>query len=156
MSQPELVAPIGVDLRKEDNRLNIVKGIEFLKIKDEFMTAAVKTGGTTAGDWLVKGAGGLAYPTTTAVANTYPVWVGNDQFDAQATGNATILLAGGFIYRTSKYVAGSYVEGQNLTVKDLGGGERVPSAAGGSDPILARVYTAPDANGVMEILVLDR
>jgi len=152
----ELVAPIGVDLRKEDNRMNIVKGIEYVKPKDEVMQAAVVAGGCDAGDWLVKGAGGLSYPTTTAVANTYPVWVGNDQFDSQATGNATILVGGGFIYRTTKYVAGSYVEGQNLTVKSLGGGERVPSAAGGSDPIVARVYTAPDANGVMEILVLDR
>lgn len=155
-AQPELVAPIAVDLRQTDNRLNIVKGIEFVKPKDEVMQAAVVTGGTDAGDWLVKGAGGLSYPTTTAVANTFPVWVGNDQYDSQATGNATLLLGGGFIYRTTKYVAGSYVEGQNLTVKNLGGGERVPSSAGGSDPILARVYTAPDAQGVMEILVLDR
>jgi hypothetical protein len=156
MALPEVVAPISVDLRQEDNRLNIVKGIEFLKIKDEPMTAGVVSGGCTAGDWLVYGAGGLAYPTATAVANTYPVWVGNDQYDAQATGNATILVGGGFIYRTIKYVTGSYVAGQNLTVKDLGGGEHVPSAAGGSDPVLARVFTAPDANGIMEILVLDR
>lgn len=154
--KPELVAPIAVDLRDEDNRMSIIKGIERLNPKDEVMVAAVVSGGCDSGDWLVKGATGLAYPTTTAVANTYPVWVGNDQFDVQATGMATILIGGGFIYRTTKYAAGAYTAGQALTVKDLGAGERVPSAAAGTDPIVGRVYTAPDASGVMEIEVLDR
>ena len=153
---PEIVAPISNDLRREDQRMDIIKGIEHLNSKDELMTTAVVTAGVTSGDWLVKGSTGLTLPTVTAVANTYPVWVGNDQYDAQATGKATILMGSGFIYRTNKFVAGAYVEGQNLTVKDLGAGEKVPSAAGGADPVLARVYTAPDANGVMEILVLVR
>jgi hypothetical protein len=152
----ELIVPLSTDLRKEDLRMDIIKGIEHVSPKDEVMVAGVVSGGCEAGDWLVKGASGLAYPTTTAAANTYPVWVGNDQLDAQATGKATIVVNGGFIYRSTKFVAGSYTAGQNLTVKDLGGGERIPSAAGGSDPILARVYTAPDAAGVMEILVLTR
>ena len=102
MALPEIVAPISVDLRQSDNRIDIIKGIEHLKVKDEVMSTAVSSGGTTAGDWLVKQAGGLAYPTSTAVPNTFPVWVGNDQYDAQATGNATILLGGGFVYRTIK------------------------------------------------------
>jgi len=156
MALPEIVAPISQDLRREDQRMDIIKGIEHIHPKDEVMTTAVKTAGVSAGDWLVKGASGLDFPTATAVANTYPVWVGNDQFDSQATGKATILVGSGFIYRTTKFVAGVYTAGLNLTVKDLGGGEVVPSAAGGTDPVLARVYTAPDAAGVMEILVLVR
>ena len=156
MALAEIVAPITQDLRQPDNRMDIIKGIETIHPKDEVMSAAVKTAGVEAGDWLVKDASGLSLPTTTAVPNTYPVWVGNNQFDSQATGQATIIVASSFIYRTNKFVAGSYTAGQNLTVKDLGGGEKVPSAAGGSDPVLARVYTAPDASGVMEIEVLIR
>jgi hypothetical protein len=149
----ELIAPISVDLRAADNRMDIIKGMEHLNIKDEVLGAGLSV---ESGDWLVKGASAMALPGLSAVANTYPVWVGNDQYDAQATGNVTILTNGGFIYRTSKFVAGSYTAGQNLTVKDLGGGEKVPSAASGGDPVLARVYTAPDSKGVMEIQVLDR
>jgi hypothetical protein len=152
----ELIVPITEDLRKEDSRMDIIKGIEHIAPKDEVMTAGVLSAGCEAGDWLVKGANGLEIPGLSAVANTYPVWVGNDQLDAKASGKATIIVDGGFIYRTTKYVAGSYTVGMNLTVKGLGAGEKVPSAAAGSDPILARVYTAPDSKGVMEILVLNR
>lgn len=149
----ELVAPITVDLRAPDNRMDIIKGLETVKSTDVKLDATV-TIGVELGDWLVKGNSTLTEPGASAVANTYPVLVGNDQLDAQATGACTIAVAGGFIYRTTKYTAGSYSEGQNLTVK--GAGNRLPQAAGGSDPVLARVYTAPDSKGVMEILVLNR
>jgi len=150
----ELVAPITEDLRKEDQRMDIIKGVEKVNLKDEKLSAGLAT---ESGDWLVKDdTETLVAPSVTAVANTFPVWVGNDQFDSQATGQATLVTSGGFIYRTTKFASGSYTAGQNLTVKDLGGGEKVPSAAGGSDPVLARVYTAPDAAGVMEIHVLNR
>ena len=151
---PELVAPITSDLRQPDNRFDVIKGIEYLKPKDEKFAPGSSW---DMGDWATKtAAGAVQPPVTTGVANTYPVIVGNTQYDSQATGQLTLAIGGGFIYRTSKFVAGSYVEGNNLTVKDLGGGERVPSLASGGDAILARVYTAPDAKGVMEILVLDR
>lgn len=153
MALTELITPINVDLRADSPRLDIIKGIEHINVKDEVLTAGLQT---SEGDWLVKGASGLAAPGTTPVANTYPVWVGNDQFDGQATNQATIVLGGGFIYRTTKYAAGTYVAGQNLTVKNLGAGEMVPSAAGVNDPILCRVYTAPDAKGIIEIEVLNR
>lgn len=150
----ELVAPISEDLRKSDDRFDVIKGIEFLKYKDEVYTAGASF---EMGDWVEKNASGVVAPANAAGRpNVYPVVVGNDQFDAQATGQLTIAIGGGFIYRTTKFVAGSYTAGQNLTVRDLGAGEKVPSAAGGSDAIVARVYTAPDAKGVMEILVLDR
>jgi hypothetical protein len=148
----ELIAPITEDLRKEDRRMDIIKGMEHLNLVDVAAVSAVKTAGFEAGDWLVKGANGLEAPTATAVANTYPVWVGNDQLDATATGKGTIIVSGGFIYRTNKYVAGVYTAGQNLTIMAAG----IPEAAGGGDPVLARVFTAPDAQGVMEIEVLNR
>jgi hypothetical protein len=153
----ELIVPITEDLRTEDSRMDIIKGIEKLNPKDEVMTSAVAAAGCSAGDWLVKGANGLELAGGTAVANTYPVWVGNDQLDAVASGKATILVGGHYIYRTTKYVAGSYTAGMNLTVKDTGGtSAKLLQAAGGTDPILARVYTAPDSKSVMEVRVLDR
>ena len=148
----ELIAPITEDLRLSDNRMDIIKGMEHINVTDVVAVSAVKTAGYAAGDWLVKGANGLEAPTSTAVANTYPVWVGNDQTDATATGKGTIIVSGGFVYRTTKYVAGSYTIGENLTVKAAG----KPEAAGGGDPVLCRVFTAPDAQGVMEIEVLNR
>lgn len=150
----ELIVPITEDLRKEDLRMDIIKGIERVNYKDEKLASGLSC---AMGDWLVlNNSGVLEAPGATAVPNTYPVVVGNDQYDAQATGQATILIAGGFIYRTVKFAPGSYTVGMSLTVKDLGGGEMVPSQAGGGDPVMARVYKAPDAKGVMEIEVLNR
>lgn len=150
----ELIAPISEDLRKEDTRMDIVKGIEHVNYKDEACPSSLSL---EAGDWVEKTATGVAAPANAAgKPNVYPVLVGNDQLDSQATGKVTLAIGGGFVYRTTKYVAGSYTVGQNLTVRSLGGGEKVPSAAGGSDAIVARVYNAPDAKGVMEILVLNR
>jgi hypothetical protein len=150
----ELIAPIAEDLRKEDLRMDIIKGIEHLKYKDEKFAAGVSC---AMGDWLVlNNAGALEAPSATAVPNTYPVVVGNDQYDSQATGQGTILLGGDFVYRTNKFAPGVYTVGMSLTVKDLGAGEKVPCQAAVNDPILARVYKAPDAKGVIEILVLSR
>lgn len=149
----EFTAPISVDLRAPDNRMDITKGIEFLKISDELMDASIVALDIELGDWLVLGASDtLVVPGSSAVPNTFPVWVGNDQYDSQATGQCTILTNGGFRYRTNKFVAGSYVNGQNLTVAN----GTLPGPASGSDPILCRVYKAPDSTGVMEIQVLDR
>lgn len=149
----ELIAPISVDLRAEDTRMDIVKGIEFVNYKDEKLNASV-TATVEAGDWLVlDNDGTLVEPGASAVANTYPVFVGNDQFDAQATGQCTLIVGGKFNYRTNKYEAGSYTAGQNLTIK---GSSRKLQAAGGSDPVLARVYKSPDAKGIMEVTVLNR
>jgi len=157
MALPELIAPISVDLRAEESKLDIIKGLENVSTmaKDEPLAASVVVD-IDQGEWMVKSAAGLALPGVVPVANTYPVLTGNTQFDSLATGQLTILIGGGFIYRTTKFVPGSYTVGQNLTVKDLGAGQRVPSAAGAGEPIVGRVYTAPDSEGVMEIEVLDR
>jgi hypothetical protein len=147
----ELIAPITVDLRTQDNRMDIIKGLEHISYKDEVLAAGVTC---EMGDWLVKNSSNaMEVPGASAVANTYPVVTGNDSLDALATGNVTLIVGGGFLYRTTKYVAGSYTNGQNLTVK---GSVQVPVAASGSDPVLARVYAAPDAKGIMTIEVLNR
>ena len=154
--QAELIAPIAEDLRKEDLAFDIVKGIEHINVVDGKLegTPLPSVGN---GDWLMKTSTGFAVPTTgNAVANVYPVWTGNDRYDGIATGNVTVIVGGGFIYKTNKFVAGSYSVGQNLCVKDLGGGEKVPSAAGGTDAIIGRVWSFDSVKGVMEILVLNR
>lgn len=153
--QSELVAPISVDLRAEDKGFNIIKGIEHVNYKDEALYD--KTLSVLPGEWMTKTANGLEVPGSgNAVGNVYPVVVGNSQYDAVATGQLTILVGGGFIYETNKFATGSYTVGQALCVKDLGSGERVPSAAGGSDAIVARVYAYDAAKGLMQIQVLDR
>lgn len=155
MSLPtELIAPITVDLRAEDPKFDVIKGIEKMNLTDLKRDSAFDV---EEGDWVRKTATGAALPQTgNAVAHVYPVVVGNNRYDAIATGNVTVAVNGGFIYRTKKFVAGSYSVGQNLCVKDLGAGEKTPSAAGGSDAIVARVWSYDAAKGIMEILVLDR
>lgn len=154
-TQSELVTPISVDLRAEDLSFDIVKGIEHINYKDEVLVDPTLT--VTPGDWMTLGASGLVVPATgNAVPNVFPVIVGNNQYDSIATGNLTIGIGGGFLYKTTKYVAGSYTIGQNLCVKNLGGGERVPSAAGGSDAIVGRVYALDTVKNVMTIMVLNR
>lgn len=149
----ELVAPVTVDLRAEDLKLDIVKGIEHVN----YMDGKLDSGDVSAGDWVRKTSTGFAVPQTgNAVAHVYPVLTGNDQYDALATGNVTVVVNGGFIYKTKKIVAGSYTVGQNLCVKDLGAGEKIPSAAGVNDAVVARVWSWDSAKGIMEILVLDR
>jgi hypothetical protein len=147
----ELVAPISVDLRAEDLKMDIVKGIEHISPIDGKLAAGLDV---EPGDWVVKTATGFdKCPAGNGVPHVFPVWTGNNQYDALATGNVTVLQAGGFIYKTTKFVAGSYTVGQNLTVKNQ---SLVPEAAGGSDAIVARVYSYDSAKGIMEIQVLNR
>lgn len=147
----ELVAPITEDLRKEDMKFDIIKGIEHVNYTDGKLASGADV---EEGDWVVKTSTGFGLPTTTAKLS-YPVVTGNNRYDAIATGNVTVIVGVGWIYKTTKFVAGSYTLGQALTVKDLGGGEKVPSAAGGSDVICGRVHAYDSAKGIMEILVIN-
>lgn len=151
----ELVAPITVDLRAENYDFNIYKGIEHVNYIDGALVDTTLS--VTPGDWMTKSASGFVVPATgNAVPNVYPVVVGNNEYDSIATGDLTVAAGGGFIYQTKKYVPGSYTVGMNLCVKNLGGGERIPSPAGGSDAIVARVFDLNTVTGVMLIQVLDR
>lgn len=148
--QAELVAPISVDLRAEDLSFDIIKGLEHLQYMDgkqDDLSASF-----SAGDWVIKTATGFAVvPAGNGPAGVYPVIVGNNQYDAQASGHLTVAVGSGFLVKTNKFVAGSYVINQNLTVKSNG-----LQGAGGSDAIIARIYDYDSVKGVMTILVLNR
>ena len=147
----ELLAPISEDLRKEINKFDIVKGIEHVNYIDGKLAAGKDV---EEGDWVVGTSTGFDVPPTSQ-KKCFPVVTGNNRYDALATGNVTVIVGGGFIYQTTKFVAGSYTVGQALTVKDLGAGEKVPSAAGSGDVICGRVYSYDSAKGIMQILVLN-
>jgi hypothetical protein len=152
---PNLVAPISVDLRAVDETFDIIKGIEHVNYKD--YPLVVKTLNVGPGMWMTLASNGLVAPATgNAVPNVYPVIVGNNEYDSLATGNLTVGLGGGFEYTTTQFVAGSYTIGQNLCVKNLGGGEMVPSAAGTNDAVVARVTGVNTVAGTLNIFVLNR
>lgn len=156
MIPQELVAPIAEDLRKEDMKFDIVKGIEHINYVDG-KWAPGKDVAVEEGDWVTKtNVGYDIIAGGNGVANVYPVVTGNNRYDAIATGNVTIAHGGGFIYKTTKFVPGAYNVGANLTVKDLGAGEKVPSLAGANDAIVARVEEFDAAKGIMTISVLNR
>lgn len=150
----ENMVPLQEDLTQELYLLDIVRGLEGLIREDKKIAEGEVFG---EGDWaVINNNGELEAPAATPVANTVPVWCGNGEgrSDVHATGKATILRSGRFIYRTTKFdLAPAYNVGDNLTVKDLGAGERVPTIASGTDPVLARVSAIP-ANGILEVEVL--
>lgn len=152
----ELVAPITEDLRAEDKKFDIVKGIEHINYVDGKWVPG-KNVAVEEGDWVTKTNDGYdVIAGGNGVPNVYPVVEGNNRYDAIATGNVTVAHGGGFMYETKKFVPGAYTVGANLTVKDLGGGEKVPSLAGANDAIVARVEEFNAATGVMKISVLNR
>ena len=150
MSLPqELVAPVTEDLRKEDLKFDIIKGIEHVNYQDGKLDA----GDVEEGDWVRKTATGFAVPNASQT-RCFPVVTGNNRYDSKATGNVTVIVGGNWIYQTTKFVAGSYTVGQALTVKDLGGGEKVPSAAGSGDVVCGRVFAYDAAKGILTIEVV--
>ena len=152
----ELFVPVTEDLRLPDQTFDIVKGVEIASNRshDKLIGSALKTAGVESGTWVVlNDTDELEAATTSAVPNTYPVWVGNDSFDSQITGKATIIMGGGFVVETTKFESGpTYVVGLPLTVKTVNGNV---TEATGTDAILARVTKVP-ANGVIEYLVTNR
>ncbi len=148
------LVPLQEDLLLDTHKLDIFKGLEGIIRFDK----TIADGEVFAeGDWAVlNDSDELEAPSATPVANTYPVWAGNAEgrTDVHATGMATVLMGGRFFYRTTKFDTNpSYSVGDALTVKDLGGGEMVPTAAAGGEAVLARVHRVP-ANGIIEIEVL--
>lgn len=153
MASDERFVPVTEDLRLPDQRFDIVKGLE---IVTQMLADKKLADGETAeqGKWMVlNDSDELVTPTTTAVANCFPVWSGTEGFDSKATGAATVIMGGGYRVQTNMYVAGSYANGQALTVKNTDG---KLEAAAGSDPVVARVVKVPGADNVMEVLVTNR
>ena len=147
---PELVAPITVDLRKPDLSFDVIKGLEHVNYVDVVLDN--KSLQVPKGTWLQKtSTGANAIPAGNGPEDVYPVVVGNDEYDALATGNVTLLVGGGFIVQTTNFVAGSYTIGQDLTAKSTG-----IQAAGSGDALVARVWAYDSVNQVLTYLVLNR
>ena len=132
----ENMVPLKEDLLLDTHALDIVRGLEGVQRADEKIAEGETFG---EGDWAVLNDDAeLETPGAAGVLNCFPVWAGNEEgrTDVAATGMATVLKGGRFMYRTSKYDKGqSYVAGDKLTVKN----GKVPTKAGGSDAVLAVV-----------------
>ena len=144
----ESVAPITTDLRAEELKLDIVKGIEHLS----YIDGKLASGDVEEGDWVKKTASGFSLPGATS-EKCFPVVTGNNRYDALATGNISVIVGGDWIYKTKKYTAGSYTVGQALTIK---GSSTLPQAAGAGDIVCGRVHSLDVAKGIMEILVVNQ
>lgn len=137
----ENLAPLSSDLLEEKQAVEVIRGLESV-IREDIAIADGETFGE--GDWaVINDDYELEAPGATPVHNCALVWAGNEEgrSDVAATGKATVLRrARGFIYRTSKFNTNlSYNAGDALTVKDLGGGEKVLTKQAGSEAVIARV-----------------
>jgi hypothetical protein len=142
------VVPVATDLTLPESRLNILRGFEKMHRVDHKIGAGVSL---ELGDWAVLNNNGeLVAPGATSVANTYPVIAGNDRFDSKITGQATVVMNSPIIAKTAKMVAGSYNVGSELTVKNLGAGEKILSIAAVGDYVLARVVEVGNGYIVFE------
>ena len=143
----ELVAPITVDLRADDNTFNIIKGLEHLNYEDFKMDTPSQT--INPGMWVKKTATGclLADGTTLPL---YPVVVGNNEYDSIATGNVTVIIGYGWIYSTTQFSGSSFTIGALLTVDSTSKLE----VADDTDPIVAKVYAYDAVKGVLTVEVL--
>lgn len=152
------VAPISEDLRALDLRMDIQKGLEKMLTLDGPLDNQALV--VDMGDWLMKTTTGFnAPPTGNAVPHVFPVITGNQQYDGLATGGVTVVIGGGIVYLTNKFVPGSYTIGQNLCVKSLSAGTEQdlwPSAAGSNDAVVARVLAYDSVKLTMLIQVLNR
>lgn len=142
--------PVDMDLTASESRLSILRGFEKAARVDKKISGVVTL---ELGDWAVLDANGeLSAPSATSVPNTYLVIAGNDRFDAKITKQATILMASLVVAKTSKFAAGSYNVGSELTVKNLGAGEKVLSLAASGDYVLARVVEIGNGYIVFETI----
>lgn len=130
--------PVTEDLTTDELRLSVLRGLESMFRVDK---KNANGAAFALGEWAVLNANGeLERASASSVANTYPVFAGTDRFDAEATGQSTIIMGGPIIARTSQYNdALSYNIGDTLTVKNLGGGESRLTKTATGDVILARV-----------------
>ena len=148
----ENMVPLTEDLTKSTYLLDIIRGLEGIIPIDKKIADGVVL---AEGDWAVLADDDtLGEPGAAAVANTYPIWAGNAEgrSDVHATGKATMLQGGRFIYRTTKFGTGvdAAPVGTPLTIK---GGKLPVVGVEGTDVILARIFKSL-AGGVVEIEVL--
>lgn len=145
--------PVGADLTAEDLSLAIVKGFETMNRVDKQRVAGAQ-GECSSGEWMCLDAAGKAVrPSATPVPATYLVFCGTDRFDSKATGQVTLIMSSTPIVKTSKYdTTATYAVGDYLTVKDLGGGEAIPTKASSGEVELAKVQEVGAGYLVYEVL----
>lgn len=114
------VAPVGEDLTLPEGRLEILRGFENMYRVDKAYGTSQEF---ALGEWACLHADGKAYRAGAApVVPTYLVVGGTDRFDAKATGQITMVMASQIMAKTTQYNSAlSYVVGDYLTVKNLGG-----------------------------------
>ena len=131
------VAPLSVDLTLPNYNLKVLRGMEKAFRVDKPAAAALAL---VAGEWGVLQADGtVARPGASSVAATYLCFLGTDRFDAAATGNVTLFMDTPLLVKTSRFVAGSYSVGEQLTVNDNNSTTATPLAAGSGDWVVAHV-----------------
>lgn len=148
---PDRIVPVKEDLSTPVDTFEIIRGWNTMhRVSKPLATGVV----CVEGEWLVLGDNGkLTRPSATPVPNTFLVLDGTNRFDTAATGEATIIMNSKIVVRTKRYDTGaSYSVGTYLTVKDLGAGQAIPTAATGVEPKLAMVVGL--GNGFLEYATL--
>lgn len=110
------IAPVGEDLTREDVLMKPIGNFEGITRRDYPLASGVTP---VKGQWVVLGADGkLHMPSGTSAPASFLVLSGSDRFDAKATGQATLAMAGQLEVMSSQYDhAVSYVVGDYLTAK---------------------------------------
>jgi hypothetical protein len=146
----ERTVPVTEDLTTEDLKLSIIRGLENMYRVDKKVADGEIF---EKGEWAVLGDDNtVSRPTASPVANTFLVFAGTDRFDAEATGQVTLVGGGAPWVKTTQFDAGgSYNVGTLLTVKDLGGGEAVVTPAAGAEAVLAEVIEVGDGYLVYQV-----
>ena len=123
------IAPVGEDLTREDMLMKPIGNFEGIIRRDYPLAAGVTP---VKGQWVALGSDGkLHMPSGTSVPASFLVLSGSDRFDAKATGQATLAMAGQLEVMSSLYdQAASYVVGDYLTAKLASG---LLTKAGGAD-----------------------
>jgi len=148
---PARIVPVQEDLATPVDDFEIIRGWTNMHRASKPLANGVVC---ATGEWLVLGDNGkLTRPSATPVANSFLVLDGTNRYDVAALKEATIIMASKIVVRTRLFDnTVTYSVGDNLTVKDLGAGEAVPTKATGTEPVLARVVGVP--SGFLEYEVL--
>lgn len=144
---PELVAPITVDLRAIDETFNIIKGMENLNYTDFKMDDPTLT--INPGLWVKITTTGCTLPGAAGLPNVYPVVVGNNEYDSIATKQVSVVVNGGWRYKTTQFVAASYSIGDLLAVAATG-----QLQAAGSGYAVAKVDAYDSVKNILTVKVL--
>jgi hypothetical protein len=152
----ENMVPLSEDLTESKSLLDIIRGLEQIHRIDKKISNGVVL---AEGEWAVlQDDDTLVRPGAAALPNTYPIWAGNadGRSDVHATGKATMIQGGRFIYRTSQFdssLVGKPV-GTYFTVKNLGSDVAVPSLGDKTtEEVFGKIFKVA-ANGLIELEVL--